>query len=45
MKYLAGWRGGIYSATSGYFDQVERCYPVTLTGRPMIQLVRDLCLA
>ena len=45
MKYLAGWRGVVYSATSGCFDLVGRCYRVTLSGRPAIQLVCDLCLA
>ena len=44
MKYLAGWRGGVYSATSGCFDLVGRCYRVTLSGRPAIQLAYDLCL-
>ena len=45
MKYLAGWQGGVYSATSSCFDLVGRCYRVTLSGRPTIQLAYDLCLA
>ena len=47
MKYLAGWRGVgvVYSATSGCFDLVGRCCPVTLLGQLAIQLTCDLCLA
>ena len=45
MKYLAGWRGVVYSATSGCFDLVVRCYRVTLCGRPDIQLACGFCLA
>ena len=45
MKYLAGWWGFVYLATSGCFDLVGRCCRVTLLGQPEIQLVRDLCLA
>ena len=43
MKYLAGWwEGVVYSAMSGCFDLVGRCYQVTLSGRSVIQLAGDL---
>ena len=45
MKYLAGLRGVVYSATSDCFDLVGRCCRVTLLGPPAIQLACDLCLA
>ena len=45
MKYLAGWQRVIYSATSGCFDLVGRCFRETLSGRPAIQLARYLFLA
>ena len=45
MKYLASWWGVVYSAMSGCFDLVGRCYRVTLSGWPAIQLVCALCLA
>ena len=45
MKYLAGWRGVVNSATSGCFDLVGPCYSMTLSWRPTIQLAGDLCLA
>ena len=38
MKYLGGLRGVVYSATSGCFDLVGRCYQVTLSGRPVGQM-------
>ena len=38
MKYLAGWQGGIYSATSGCFDRVWQCCQVTLLAWPRTQL-------
>ena len=41
MKYLAGWRGVVYSAANGCFDLVRRCCRVTLSGRPAIQLACD----
>ena len=37
MKYLAGWREVIYSATSGCFDLVGWCCRVTLLARSAIQ--------
>ena len=45
MKYLASWRGGVYSATSSCFDLVGRCCRVMLLGQHVIQLACDLCLA
>ena len=44
MKYLAGWRGVVYSATSSCFDLVGWCCQATLSGQPAIQLECDLCL-
>ena len=44
-KYLSGWRGGVYSATSSCFDLVWRCCWVVLLARPEIQLPCDPCLA
>ena len=38
MEYLAGWRAVIWSAASGYFDLVWRCYRVTLSATAAIQL-------
>ena len=37
MKYLAGWRGVVSSATSGCFDLVGPCYRLTLLWWPTIQ--------
>ena len=31
-------------ATSGFFDLVGRCYRMTLSGRPAIQLAGEFCL-
>ena len=45
MKYLADWRGVVYSATSGCFDLVGPCYRMTLSWWSTIQLLGDLCLA
>ena len=34
MKYLSGWRGFVYLATSGCFDLVGWCCRGTLLGQP-----------
>ena len=38
IKYLSGWRGIVYSVTSGCFDLIGRCYQATLSGRLVIDL-------